>query len=164
MVTKLKNLSAYDSNFVPDAGGMKFGIVVSEWNNDITESLLNGAVSTLQKHGAKDKNIITKRVPGSFELVAGAQFLALYSDVDAIICLGCVIQGDTPHFDYICQGVSYGITELNLKYNKPFVFGVLTTNDIQQAIDRSGGKHGNKGDEAAVTAIKMVSLQKELKK
>jgi 6,7-dimethyl-8-ribityllumazine synthase len=105
-----------------------------------------------------------KHVPGSFELTLGAQFLAEYDDLDAIICLGCVIQGETPHFTYICQGVTQGITQLNLEYNLPFIFGVLTTNSQQQAIDRAGGKHGNKGDEAAITAIKMAALQHETEK
>jgi 6,7-dimethyl-8-ribityllumazine synthase len=105
-----------------------------------------------------------KHVPGSFELTLGAQFLAEYDDLDAVICLGCVIQGETPHFTYICQGVTQGVTQLNMEYNIPFVFGVLTTNSQQQAIDRAGGKHGNKGDEAAVTAIKMAALQQELEK
>jgi 6,7-dimethyl-8-ribityllumazine synthase len=158
------NLSVYDPELVPDAGEMRFGIVVSDWNKEITWSLLNGAVNTLKKHGAKDKNIVTKHVPGSFELTLGAQFLAEYDDLDAVICLGCVIQGETPHFNYICQGVTQGITQLNLEYNLPFIFGVLTTNTQQQAIDRAGGKHGNKGDEAAVTAIKMAALQSETEK
>ncbi len=155
------NLSAYDPAQVPAANKMRFGIVVSDWNSDITWSLLDGAVNTLKKHGAKDNNIIIKHVPGSFELVLGAQFMAEYDDLDAVICLGCVIQGETPHFSYICQGVTHGIAQLNLDYNIPFIFGVLTTNNLQQAIDRSGGKHGNKGDEAAVTAIKMAALQRE---
>jgi 6,7-dimethyl-8-ribityllumazine synthase len=158
------NLSVYDPELVPDAGEMRFGIVVSDWNKEITWSLLNGAVNTLKKHGAKDKNIVIKHVPGSFELTLGAQFLAEYDDLDAVICLGCVIQGETPHFNYICQGVTQGITQLNLEYNLPFIFGVLTTNTQQQAIDRAGGKHGNKGDEAAVTAIKMAALQSETEK
>jgi 6,7-dimethyl-8-ribityllumazine synthase len=162
MATRLKNLSAYDANFVPDASDMKFGIVVAEWNREITKNLLDSTLSTLKNHGAKDKNIQVKWVPGSFELTLGAQFFAEYTDVDGIICLGCVIQGETPHFTYICQGITIGITELNLDYNKPFVFGILTTNTLQQAIDRSGGKHGNKGDEAAVTAIKMVALQRSM--
>jgi 6,7-dimethyl-8-ribityllumazine synthase len=156
------NLSEYDPESVPDAGEMKFGIVVSDWNREITWSLLNGAVSTLKKHGAADKNIVIKHVPGSFELTLGAQFLAEYDDMDAIICIGCVIQGETPHFSYICQGVTHGITQLNMEYNIPFIFGVLTTNTQQQAIDRAGGKLGNKGDEAAVTAIKMAALQQEM--
>ncbi|OFY57207.1 MAG: 6,7-dimethyl-8-ribityllumazine synthase, partial [Bacteroidetes bacterium GWF2_41_9] len=122
-----KNLSAYDPDNIPDATDMRFGIVVSDWNNEITWSLLDGAVNTLRKHGATDENIIIKHVPGSFELPLGAQFLAEYDDLDAVICLGCVIQGETPHFAYICQGVTQGITQLNLEYNIPFVFGVLTT-------------------------------------
>jgi 6,7-dimethyl-8-ribityllumazine synthase len=158
------NLSAYDPGTVPDAGEMRFGIVVSDWNSDITWALLDGAVNTLREHGAEDENIVIKHVPGSFELTLGAQFLAEYDDLDAVICLGCVIQGETPHFTYICQGVSQGITQLNMEYNIPFIFGVLTTNTQQQAADRAGGKHGNKGDEAAVTAIKMAALQREMEK
>ena len=156
-----KNLSLYNPEIVPDANDMRFGIVVSDWNKEVTWMLLDGAVNTLKKHGATDKSIIIKHVPGSFELTLGAQLLAEYDDLDAIICLGCVIQGETPHFTYICQGVTQGITQLNLEYNLPFIFGVLTTLDQQQAVDRAGGKHGNKGDEAAVTAIKMAALQKE---
>ncbi len=158
------NLSSYNPDDVPDASDMCFGIVVSDWNREVTWALLDGAVSTLKKHGAKEKNIIVKHVPGSYELTLGAQFLAEYSDQDAIICLGCVIQGETPHFTYICQGVTYGITQLNMEYNIPFIFGVLTTNSQEQATDRSGGKHGNKGDEAAVTAIKMAALQSNMEK
>jgi len=159
-----RNLSAYDPEIVPDAGEMRFGIVVSDWNMEVTWALLKGAIKTLKKHGAKEKNIIVKHVPGSFELTLGAQFLAEYDDLDAIICLGCVIQGETPHFTFICQGVTQGITQLNMEYNIPFIFGVLTTNDQQQAVDRAGGKLGNKGDEAAVTAIKMAALQRDIEK
>ena len=157
-----KDLSQYDVNSVPSATNMKFGIVVAEWNSEITFALAKGAVETLKKHGAKEDNIFLKYVPGSFELPLGAQYLAEYSNVDAVIILGCVIQGETRHFDYICEGVTQGTMNLNLKYNKPFIFGLLTTNNQQQAIDRSGGKHGNKGDEAAVTAIKMVHLKNSL--
>jgi 6,7-dimethyl-8-ribityllumazine synthase len=156
------NLSVYDPESVPDASKMRFGIVVADWNSDVTWSLLKGAVNTLKKHGATDKTIVVKHVPGSFELTLGAQLLAEYDDLDAVICLGCVIQGETPHFTYICHGVTQGITQLNMEYNIPFIFGVLTTNNQQQAIDRAGGKLGNKGDEAAVTAIKMAALQKEM--
>jgi 6,7-dimethyl-8-ribityllumazine synthase len=156
------NLSQYDPESIPNAQKMRFGIVVSDWNRDITWLLLEGALNTLKKHGAVDKSIIIKHVPGSFELTIGAQLIAEYDDVDAVICLGCVIQGETPHFTYICQGVTQGITSLNLEYNIPFIFGVLTTNDKQQAIERSGGKHGNKGDEAAVTAIKMAAMQRDM--
>jgi 6,7-dimethyl-8-ribityllumazine synthase len=158
------NLSEYNPDNVPDSSDMRFGIVVSDWNNEITSSLLEGALKTLRKHGTTDENIVVKHVPGSFELTLGAQFLAEYDDLDAVICLGCVIQGETPHFNYICQGVTQGITQLNLEYNIPFVFGVLTTSDLLQAKERSGGRHGNKGDEAAVTAIKMASLQREMEK
>ncbi len=161
MATNLKNLSDYKPEYVEDANNMKFGIVVAEWNNEITESLYNGVYKTLLKHGAKEANIYKKYVPGSFELTLGAQLFAENTDVDSIIILGCVIQGETRHFDYICDSVTQGITELNLKYNMPFVFGLLTTNSIQQAIDRAGGKHGNKGTEAAITAIKMISLKRE---
>lgn len=156
------DLSGYDAASVPDAGKMRFGIVVSDWNREITEVLQEGAAKTLKKHGATDSNIVIKHVPGSFELTLGAQFLAEYDDLDAIICLGCVIKGETPHFDYICQSVTYGITKLNLEYNIPFVFGVLTTLNREQALDRAGGKYGNKGIEAAVTAIKMAALQFEM--
>lgn len=158
------DLSAYDPETVPDSSDMRFGIVVSDWNNKITWALLDGAVNTLKKHGTDDENIVIKHVPGSFELTLGAQFLAEYDDLDAVICLGCVIQGETPHFTFICQGVTQGITQLNMEYNIPFIFGVLTTNTGKQAADRAGGIHGNKGDEAAVTAIKMAALQREMEK
>ncbi len=157
MASEFQNLSSYNSDDVPDASEMKFGIIVSEWNSNITNALLDGAVSTLRKHNAMEKNIYIHYVPGSFELPLGAQFLAESFNPDAIICLGCVIQGETRHFDFICQGVTQGIMDLNLKYNKPFIFGVLTTNTMEQALERAGGKHGNKGDEAAITAIKMAS-------
>lgn len=162
MATNLKNLSDYDIKSVPSASEMKFGIVTAEWNREITDALLKGAYETLVKHGAKEENILRKYVPGTVELTLGGQFMAEYGDLDAVICLGCVIQGETPHFDYVCSSVTQGITELNMNYNIPFIFGVLTTNDLQQAKDRSGGKHGNKGDEAAITAIKMAQLQLEM--
>lgn len=120
---------------------------------------MQGAIDTLLKHGAKEENIVKRFVPGTFELPLGGQYFAEYDNVDAIILLGCVIQGETRHFDYICEGVSQGTKDLNLKFNKPFIFGVLTTDNQEQALDRAGGKHGNKGDEAAVTAIKMVALR-----
>lgn len=155
-----KDLSQYDFNSVPSAESMKFGIVVAEWNSEITIALANGAIDTLQKHGAEEENISVKYVPGTFELPLGGQFFAELENVDAVILLGCVIQGETRHFDYICEAVAQGTKDLNLKYNKPFIFGVLTTDNQQQALDRAGGKHGNKGDEAAVTAIKMLELKK----
>jgi 6,7-dimethyl-8-ribityllumazine synthase len=154
-----KNLSSVEGSAVPDATSFKFGIVWSEWNHDVTNALKEGAVNTLLAHGVQKENIIVKQVPGSFELTLGAQYMAEYANVDAVLCLGCVIQGETRHFDFICDAVAKGITNLNLKYNKPFIFGVLTTDTMQQAINRSGGEHGNKGDEAAVTAIKMLALK-----
>ena len=157
-----EDLSSYDPEIVPTASDMRFGVVVSDWNKGITWSLLEGTVNTLKEHGVTDDNIIIKHVPGSFELPLGGQFIAEYDDVDGIICLGCVIRGETPHFDYVCQGVTQGIASLNLEYNIPFIFGLVTTNNLKQAQDRSGGKHGNKGVEAAVTAIKMAALQKEM--
>lgn len=153
------NLSNYDINSVPSAKGMKFGIVVSEWNNEITEALYDGAFQTLIKHGAKAENIISDYVPGTFELTYGAKQILKNHKLDAVIVLGCVIQGETRHFDFICEGVAIGITEINRNQDTPVIFGVLTTNTQQQAIDRAGGKLGNKGDEAAVTAIKMAAFR-----
>lgn len=149
-------------NHIPSAASMSFGIVVSEWHTEITEALLEGAYNTLVAKGALPSNIIIKHVPGSFELTLGAQYLAEYTDVDAIICLGCVIQGETPHFQYVCQSITHGITELNLQFGIPFIFGVLTTNTYEQAKERAGGSLGNKGEEAAIAAIKMVALRMEL--
>lgn len=157
-----KNLSTIEGTPVPNAQPYRFGIVVAEWNSEVTLALKEGAVNTLVANGALAQNIIIKTVPGSFELTLGAQYLAEYLGVDAIICLGCVIQGETRHFDFICDAVAKGITDLNIKYNKPFIFGVLTPNNQEQALDRAGGKHGNKGDEAAVTAIKMLDLKRSL--
>ncbi|MBN2520595.1 MAG: 6,7-dimethyl-8-ribityllumazine synthase [Bacteroidales bacterium] len=159
---KKKNLSEFNPANIPSAADLVFGIVVSDWNPEITGSLLDGAVKTLKKHGADDENIIIKHVPGSFELTFGAK--ALYDSLfpDVIICLGCVIQGETRHFDYICQSVTQGITQLNIDLSIPVIFGVLTVNNYEQAKERSGGKHGNKGDEAVITAIKMASLNIEL--
>jgi len=162
MATSLKNLSSYDSSAVPSAEGLKFGLVVSEWNNEITDALAKGALETLLKYGVTEEDICFKRVPGTFELSLGAQFMAEYTPSDAIICLGCVIRGETPHFEYICQGVTQGITIVNLEYNTPVIFGVLTTDNFEQAKDRAGGKHGNKGVEAAITAIKMAVLQENM--
>jgi len=159
MASEQKNLSVFEGSDIPNAENMKFGIVWAEWNHKTTSALMQGAYDTLIKHGAKAENIVTKTVPGAFELTLGAQYMAELGQVDAIICIGCVIQGDTKHFDFICDAVAKGITNLNLKYNKPFIFGVLTVNTQEQADDRTGGKHGNKGDEAAVTAIKMLGLK-----
>lgn len=156
MATSLKNLSDYDVNAVPNASELSIGIVVAEWNLDVNTKLLQGAIETLKKHGVEEKNIFVNYVPGSFELTYGARIMAENYDVDAIIVIGTVIQGETPHFTYICQSVSYGMTELNLSCDIPFIFGLLTVNTKEQAMDRAGGKYGNKGVEAAVTAIKMA--------
>jgi len=155
-----KNLSV--KNKLPSAAEMRFGIVVSEWNGEVTEALLDGAIRVLTRSGCDISNITVKRVPGAFELPLGVQFLAEYTDVDAVIALGCVVQGETPHFDYICQGATQGITQLAISWNMPVAFGLLTTGNIQQALDRAGGRLGNKGEEAAATAIKMVALQVEM--
>jgi len=159
MASSLKNLSDHDPQTIPNGTSMKFGIVVSEWNEEITAALLEGARNTLETHGVRKENIFVRVVPGSFELPFGARMVAEEFLPDAVICLGCVIQGETRHFDFICQGVTHGITELNLDYDIPFIFGVLTTDNQQQALDRAGGKYGNKGDEAAVTALKMAALR-----
>ena len=158
MATALHNLSDYNSNTVPDASNMCFGIVVAEWNPEITGALLNGAVSTLEKHGALPENIHVKTVPGSFELIYGAHQMTLKGMYDAIIILGSVIRGETPHFDYICQGVTAGIARLNTSSEIPIIYGLLTTEDPQQAKDRSRRKLGNKGDECAIDAIKMAKF------
>jgi 6,7-dimethyl-8-ribityllumazine synthase len=162
MATEGNNLSEYDFNSVPNGSAMTLGIVVSEWNSKITLGLLKGAKATLLKHGVAEENIKINFVPGAFELPLGAQFMLKNTLVDAVICLGCVIQGETKHFDFVCEGVTQGIKDVSLKFNAPVIFGVLTDNTEQQSIDRSGGILGNKGDEAAVTAIKMISLQEKL--
>lgn len=136
----------------------RIAIVVASWNEEITESLFEGAVHSLVSSGLSKDNIVRKDVPGSFELSLGGLWMAEKNDIDAVICLGCVIQGDTPHFDYICQAVAYGITEAGLKTRKPVIFGVLTTLNKAQALERAGGKYGNKGEEAAVTALQMLSF------
>lgn len=158
MSTELHHLSDYNEQNVPDASNMCFGVVVAEWNLEITGALLDGTVRTLEKHGAIPENIHIKTVPGSFELIYGAQQMTKNDGFDAIIILGSVIKGETPHFDYICQGVTYGIARLNASQNIPVIYGLLTTNDLQQAKDRSGGRLGNKGDECAIDAIKMAKF------
>ncbi len=160
MAIKKRNLSQYSS--VPSADDMRFGIVVSEWNGEVTEALLKGAVRTLREAGCAEHNILIKYVPGTFEIALGAQFFAEYTDVDAVIALGCVVRGETPHFEYICQGATQGIVQLQIAWNMPIAFGILTTENMDQALARAGGLHGNKGDEAAVTAINMVKLQNEM--
>ncbi|MDL2223541.1 6,7-dimethyl-8-ribityllumazine synthase [Bacteroidales bacterium OttesenSCG-928-M11] len=163
MATELHNLSEYEFDKVPDASKMRFGIVVSEWNPEITFKLRDGAFDTLIKHGAKKENIEITYVPGSFELVYGAKRLLESTKPDAIIVLGCVIKGETPHFEYVCSGVTQGITQLNVEGDIPFIFGLLTNNTMQQSIDRAGGKLGNKGVESAITAIKMIDYSCKLK-
>lgn len=157
------NLSQYNPDTVPSAEEMKFGIVVSEWNEEVTGALLEGAINTLKRHGALEENIMVKTVPGSFELTFGVNQMMEYTDVDAVIALGCVIQGETPHFDYVCSGVTQGLTQMNIDNDIPIIFGLLTTLNMQQAKDRSGGKLGNKGDECAITAIKMIDYSWSLR-
>ncbi len=152
------NLSLYDSESIPDASAFKFGIVVSEWNPDITQNLHDGAVATLLEHGAKQENIVSIKVPGSFELIYGCKKLLMNKELDAVIAIGNVIRGETEHFTFVCEGVTQGIKDLNLTFDTPTVFCVLTDNNKQQSLDRSGGKHGNKGIECAAAAIKMAAL------
>ena len=159
MATKNQNLSAYDKTTIPNAKHFRFGIVVSEWNANITEGLFKGAFDTLLEHGVIEKNILHWLVPGSFELIYGGKKMQ-EQNVDAVIIIGSVIQGDTKHFDFVCEAVSQGIKDLNVLHETPVIFCLLTDNTMQQAIDRSGGKHGNKGVEAAIAAIKMAVLRK----
>lgn len=162
MATILKSLSDFSHIGIPSGEAYSFGIVVSQWNAEITGALYEGACSALLKSGVSEANIITILVPGSFELTSGADLLLGSKKLDAVICLGCVIQGETPHFTFICNAVANGVTNVSIKYNKPAIFGVLTTDTLQQAKDRAGGKHGNKGEEAAVTAIIMAQVQASL--
>ncbi len=162
MATEGKNLSNYDKNTIPNAEEFRFGIVVSEWNDNITEALYKGAEETLIKNGTDPKKIVRWNVPGSFELIYGCKKMQESFDMlDAIIAIGSVIEGQTKHFDFVCEGVTQGIKDLNVQTDTPVIFCVLTDQNMQQAIDRSGGKHGNKGTEAAVTAIKMAQLRKD---
>lgn len=161
MASALKNLSAYDDSTLPDASPFSFGIVVAEWNQEITHALYEGCYDTLVRHGAQPDKIFTAQVPGSFELPAGARMLAGAYVPDAVICLGCVIKGETTHNEYINMAVANGLVNLSIASGRPFIFGVLTPNTLEQARDRAGGQHGNKGVEAAVTAIRMAALRKE---
>jgi 6,7-dimethyl-8-ribityllumazine synthase len=162
MSTQHKNLST--TSLQADKAFKKYsiGIVVAEWNTEVTGALLTGAVEYLQSMGVKDKNVIVHHVPGSFELPLGAQFLAAQKSIDAVITLGCVVQGETRHFDFICNACAQGVMDVGLAFNIPVVFGVLTTNNQEQALERAGGKHGNKGVEAAETALKMLTLKAKL--
>jgi 6,7-dimethyl-8-ribityllumazine synthase len=159
-----KNLSVFTTDGLPDISGRKFAIIVAEWNSEVTERLFEGAYQTLVQYGASKGNIERGNVPGSFELTTGALWFAGRADIDAVIALGVVIQGETKHNDYINHAVAQGITHVSLKTGKPVIFGVLTPNNMEQALDRAGGVHGNKGDEAAMTAIKMLGLQESISK
>ena len=159
---KKTNLSDYDPQAVPDGKGYRIGVVAAEWNPGVTDALLKGAVDTLLEHGVTEDKLMVRRVPGTFELSSAADMMLHYHNLDAVICIGCVIQGETRHFEFICQAVSQGITNVSLKHERPVIFSVLTTNTMQQAIDRAGGKHGNKGVEGAITALKMIAYQKSI--
>ncbi|MDR0733582.1 MAG: 6,7-dimethyl-8-ribityllumazine synthase [Dysgonamonadaceae bacterium] len=159
MATELQNLSGYDPESVPDASRMRFAVVVSEWNSDVTGKLRDGAYNTLLRLGAKPENIAVTCVPGSFELIYAARRMAQNVRPHAVIGLGCVVRGETPHFDYVCAGVTQGFSALNAAGDIPYIFGLLTTDTLQQALDRAGGKYGNKGDECAVTAVKMAAFR-----
>ena len=164
MATENKNLSQYDKTTIPNAKNFRFGIVVSEWNERITEGLFQGAFDAFIDCGGIKENIVRWNVPGSFELIYGCKKMQeSYDMLDAIIAIGSVIQGETKHFDFVCEGVTQGIKDLNIQNDIPVVFCVLTDNTMQQSIDRSGGKHGNKGTEAAIAAIKMAQLRKDAK-
>ncbi len=163
MATVNKNLSEYNKEEIPNGADFKIGIVVSEWNYDITGNLLKGAIEALTDNGVKEANIIVKHVPGTFELPLGCQFmLEADEEIDGLVAIGCVIQGETKHFDFVCQGATQGIMAINMEYNTPVSFCVLTDNTKQQSIDRSGGIHGNKGIECAISCLKMVALQESL--
>lgn len=162
MSTTERNLSDYDRSNLPDISALKFGVVVSKWNAEITNALKDGCVKTLKEHGASDANLFIVQVPGSFELPAGARIIDDKYNLDAVICLGCVIKGETSHNEYINQAVATGLVQLGIARSKPFIFGILTPDNQDQARDRAGGKHGNKGVEAAVAAIEMATLKKEL--
>jgi 6,7-dimethyl-8-ribityllumazine synthase len=160
MATENKNLSNYDKNTIPNSKNFRFGIVVSDWNEEITNGLFEGAKHALTDCGVLEKNIVRQNVPGSFELIYGAKKLIETQKFDAIIVIGCVIKGETMHFEFVCEGVTQGVKDLNIKYDVPVIFCLLTDNTMQQSVDRSGGKHGNKGTEAAIAAIKMAELRK----
>lgn len=159
MATGHKNLSDFGDISLPDGKTLRIAVVVSRWNEEVTGALYNGAKQALEEAGVLPENITSQYVPGTFELALGAQYAAQLDTVDAVITLGCVIQGETRHFDFICDAAANGIMNVGLKYNKPVIFGVLTTDNQEQALDRAGGKHGNKGVEAAVTALQMLALK-----
>ncbi len=160
MATAEHHLSHYDPTSVPSGAGRRFALVVSEWNREVTDALRAGARETLLRHGVKEHDILEVWVPGSFELALGAQLLLEKEALDGVICLGSVVRGETPHFDFVCQGATQGIMDVGLKFSLPVIFGLLTDDTMQQARDRSGGKHGNKGVDCAVAALKMAALKK----
>lgn len=161
MATEGRNLSEYKKEFIPNGADFKIGIVVSEWNDSITMNLLQGAKQALLDNGVKEENILVRFVPGAFELPLGCQFMLESTDVDGVVAIGVIIQGETKHFDFVCSGTTQGLMDVNLKFNKPVAFCVLTDNNIQQSIDRSGGKHGNKGVECAIACLKMIDLKNQ---
>lgn len=156
MATEMHNLSEYDATKVTNGKGRKVGIVYAEWNSDITYALRDGAVKTLIENGVSEEDITLCSVPGSFELIYGAAQMVKSKKYDSVIAIGCVIRGDTPHFDYICEGATAGLSKLNVDYDTPVIFGLITTNNLEQAQERCGGRLGNKGDECAVTALQMM--------
>ena len=160
--TKKTNLSAYDREAIPNGKGYKVAVVAAEWNPEITDAMLTGAVKTLRDNGVREADIRVIRVPGTFELTTAADQLLQRTSVDAVICIGCVIQGETRHFEFICQAVSQGLTNITVKHGRPVIFSVLTCDTMQQALDRAGGQHGNKGVEGAVTALKMIALDRNI--
>lgn len=162
MATSFKNLSDYDKNNVPNGADFKIGIVVSEWNASITDALLNGAKTALLENGVKPENILIHHVPGTFELPLGCQLILDNTDVDGVIAIGVVIQGETRHFDFVCQGATQGLMQVGLEYNSPVMYCVLTDNNIEQSYARSGGQHGNKGTDTAVACLKMIALKKSI--
>ena len=159
MATAHHHLSEYDPTSVPSGAGRRFALVVSEWNIAITDALRKGAKETLLQHGVAAADIVEAWVPGSFELASGAQFLLEKGGLHGVICLGSVVRGETPHFDLVCQGTTQGIMAVGLKFSVPVIFGVLTDDTLQQAQDRSGGKHGNKGIDCAIAALKMAAFK-----
>jgi 6,7-dimethyl-8-ribityllumazine synthase len=162
MATSFKNLSEYNKDNVPNGADFKIGIVVSEWNETITDALLNGAKTALLENGVKPENILIHHVPGTFELPLGCQLILDNTDVDGVIAIGVVIQGETRHFDFVCQGATQGLMQVGLEYNSPVMYCVLTDNNIEQSYARSGGQHGNKGTDTAVACLKMIALKKSI--
>lgn len=160
---KKTNLSEYDPTALPDGSKYRIGVIAAEWNPEVTDAMLAGAVETLRSNGVKEENIVVRRVPGTFELTSASDMMLRYANVNAVICIGCVIQGETRHFEFICQAVSQGLTNVALKHERPVIFSVLTTNTMEQALERAGGRHGNKGVEGAVAALKMLAYSESIK-